>query len=185
MRAFIALKIPDAVKEELIKKTRPFAKDIKGRFVGKDALHITLKFLGEISEGQAEMAYSIIREASEKFAEFEASLREAGAFPFSRARILWAGVGDGCDEIKKIAEFVSKRVFKKLEIQKDRKEFIPHLTLCRLKAPKVPEEFFKLDFDLKFRVRSIHLIKSILDPSGARYSDIACFDFVRKTNGRL
>jgi len=174
MRAFIAVKIPGETKEGILKKLIPFKNKIKGRFVRKEALHITLKFLGEIDGEQKDALCGILPALLKNFAPFTVRLKGTGAFPPKRPGVLWLGVEDGAEELTALAEVISGCP----GMKDGKRKFVPHLTVARLKTPSAPDEFFSQDIDFSFPVDAVYFIRSILKPSGAEYSDIASFPLI-------
>jgi len=89
IRCFIALELPrEAINyieelQGLLKKKNLFY----GKFTEAENLHLTLKFLGEISDEKAEEVKKKLAEI--KFKEFEASLGEIGTFINKYNSILW------------------------------------------------------------------------------------------------
>jgi 2'-5' RNA ligase len=67
----------------------------------------------------------------------------------------------------------------RLLVPKDSREFIPHITLCRLSGAGAPGDFYKLRFRASFKAEKLFLIRSELRSSGARYSDVFSAPFAR------
>ena len=61
MRTFIAIDIPDSIKNEIIKIQNSLPEFI-GKKTEKENLHLTLKFLGEIDEEKIELIKKELRE---------------------------------------------------------------------------------------------------------------------------
>ncbi|PKN00051.1 MAG: RNA 2',3'-cyclic phosphodiesterase [Elusimicrobia bacterium HGW-Elusimicrobia-2] len=180
VRYFIAVKLSDEAKKEIRNVFGQVSANINGRIVKDDGLHLTLKFLGELSEEKIETAKKIISGACSEFPLFQVSLGKTGSFPAKKPKVLWAGVRKGRDELAAISKFVSGRAKDSLGIPKDSKEFIPHITLCRLSGKNVPEDFYSLRFIASFRAAKLFLIRSELHLSGAVYRDVFSAEF--KTN---
>ena len=96
MRLFVALDIPDAVRAALselsdqLKKTCPNA-----RWVGQGGVHVTLKFIGEVSAEQVEEIRRALGELP-SFSPIEVRFAGLGFFPGARRpRVFWAGVEAG------------------------------------------------------------------------------------------
>ncbi len=175
MRTFIAVKIPEEIKEKILKKILPFKDKIKGRFVKKGSMHITLKFLGEIDEEQKNIFCGILKDVLKNYAPFSVRLKGTGSFPPKRPRVLWLGVEEGAEELSGMAGALSEMAFKELGIKDEKRKFVPHFTVARLKTPHVPDEFFSQEIDFSFPVDSVYFIRSFLKPSGAEYTDLASF----------
>ncbi len=178
MRCFIAINLPDAVKEILAGLQHEFKKcgaDI--RWVRPENIHITLKFLGDINEETAGHIVEIVEMACKEHSAFNFEIFGAGVFPDKKPpRVLWAGLrtGEVLSELQqKIEDGTASLGFKK-----EKRRFAPHLTLGRFKSSRGKE-------DLKEKIRlyentgfgsfdtgSVCLMKSDLSPSGAKYSII-------------
>ena len=59
MRTFIALDLPEEIKEYLFSLQKNFLKDLKVKWVAKKHLHLTLKFLGETTDFITEKAFQL------------------------------------------------------------------------------------------------------------------------------
>ena len=136
-------------------------------------MHLTLKFIGERKPEDISNIKEILKNVSLKFAPFKMKINHAGAFPRKKPRVLW--FGSACEKFVLLAKEISKELYRKAKIPEEKREVIPHLTICRLKEPFVPEEFFKLKFEYEFEVEKFYLIQSILKPEGAQYIDLAEF----------
>ena len=150
-----------------------FKDKIKGKFVKNNSMHLTLKFIGEKKPEEICRIKDILKDVSLKFSPFKMKIDYAGAFPKKKPRVLW--FGSTCEEFVLLAKEISKELYRKAKIPEEKREVIPHLTICRLKEPFVPEEFFKLKFEYEFEVEKFYLIQSILKPEGAQYIDLAEF----------
>lgn len=178
LRCFIALELSrEAIDyiEELgsqIKKKKLFA----GKFTDPENLHLTLKFLGEITEAKIEEVREKLKEI--KSAEFEASLGELGVFINRYNSLLWIKLNG--KEIWKLQEMIDDKLaglFKKEE------RFMSHITLARMKKIFGKTEF--LDYiknikvkKIKFKVKQFILKKSELKPEGPVYSDLEKFNLL-------
>jgi len=174
VRLFVGIKIEEKVVKELSKIQEELKKRSKGvRWVKKENLHLTLKFLGEIEgnkigEVEEEIKKGIIGEK-----RFELSFERIGYFPNERRpKIVWIGIEEGRDNFIKIAERLNKRLNK---FRKEERKIIPHLTLGRLKyggEVVVNDQNFKTS---SFWVTKVYLIKSKLLETGPLYTVIKEF----------
>jgi 2'-5' RNA ligase len=180
IRCFIALELPrEAINEieelqKIIKKKNLFY----GKMTDGENLHLTLKFLGEISEEKIEKIRKKLSEI--KFSKFSASLGEIGFFSKEFIRILWIKLNgkpiwDLQNEVDKKLEELSLG-FKKEE------RFMSHVTIARIK--KVPDKKAFFDYiknlkhrEIKFDVKEFLLKKSELRPEGPVYIDIDKYSF--------
>ncbi|MBW2972627.1 RNA 2',3'-cyclic phosphodiesterase [Candidatus Woesearchaeota archaeon] len=174
MRLFIAFEVPDDVSNQLFEVQKRL--QFSGKATKTKTFHLTLKFLGEVDEKKI----SILKDelSKVKFAPFEASLSDVGAFPDAdNPRVVWVGL-EPHDKINEIQRQVDTAT-QKLGFEQDKK-FHPHLTLARIKfvdnrkelkdciaSLKVPEASFTLD--------SFKLIKSTLTPRGPVYEVLETF----------
>jgi 2'-5' RNA ligase len=182
MRCFLAIRLSQSLKNELgsfQEKLRN--KGIKGfRWVNPELLHITLKFLGDLTPGQISLLEKPLQELAGKTASFYLSLKGLGAFPHKkRPRVLWYGIKDGAAEVIHLSmgiENITKQI--KLPLQQKPKEITPHLTIGRQKntAP-FPFEIFEQEWECKNRlyVDRFFLVKSTLYPSGPQYTPLKDF----------
>jgi len=174
-RGFIAIKIPfnnemeafwNAIKRSgaRIKLVEPYN------------THITLKFLGNTAESLIPNIEEIIRNAVEGLKPFEIELKGCGAFPTpTRPRVVWIGVREGADILKKIAESIDREV-SKLGFEREKRSFVAHLTVGRVKGsqgalPRVLAEWANKDFG-RVLVDKVFLMKSILRPEGPEYHEM-------------
>jgi 2'-5' RNA ligase len=179
VRLFVAVNLPDSTRQAAhaaAAALRQAAPSV--RWVPPETLHITLKFLGEVSEARlAEMKAALeMRLAVES--GFTFALRGAGAFPnFRRPRVFWLGVenGEGLIRVQSSVE----GIFAPLGFPTEAREFHPHLTLGRAGPPLSPAEqaaaeraASRLEYQEVVTVRSIELMQSRLSPKGARYEAV-------------
>src|SRR3990167_7509397 len=113
-RTFICIDFPD----EIIKETARLQSLIKKqKFVGKltelENLHLTLKFLGEISEDKLSQVKSLLKEV--KFSPFSAFLEYSGTFSrFNNPSIVWIKVGgSNIAELQRKIDESLNSIFKK------------------------------------------------------------------------
>ncbi|HKW31613.1 MAG TPA: RNA 2',3'-cyclic phosphodiesterase [Candidatus Acidoferrum sp.] len=182
MRLFVALEIPSTVRENLatlIASMRAITKE--PRWVRAENLHVTLKFLGEVAEGQVDAvrtALGGIRCGKAVAVEF----RGLGFFPNEKhPRVFWAGM-EASSNLRTMAGDIEGAV-ERLGIPREKREFSPHLTLARFERPRLSEALHKLIADYQQRefgsllTNEFHLIQSKLKPSGAEYTTLATFQF--------
>ncbi|MFA4854491.1 MAG: RNA 2',3'-cyclic phosphodiesterase [Candidatus Omnitrophota bacterium] len=179
MRAFIAIELPASIKDALSKIQDELKAVLpKVNWVKPQNLHLTLKFLGEISPGQLDAIKHIITEVSQGTAVFKIKLDDLGVFPDLRqARTIWIGINQ--DTIaKQIAGLLETKVAG-IGIAKEKREFSSHITIGRIKIPLNPvdleRELKKAKNDvvyanMEFNTGGITLFKSVLGPAGAAYT---------------
>lgn len=171
MRTFIAIDIPDELKEKIYNAFKNERQRVKGvKWVEKENLHLTLKFLGEIKEEKIKEIEKILDEIPNKFRSFEVSLGELGGFPnFKNPRVLWIKVSPP-EKIEEIFNFIEEKT-QRLNIEREERKFHPHITIARIKERK-GVSFENKKFDDKFKAERIVLFKSDLRPEGPIYTQI-------------
>lgn len=175
MRVFVAVDIPKGVMEDL-KEIQKYLREAELKPV-KD-FHLTLKFLGEVSEPRVEEVKEALKQI--KFKSFKAQLTEIGVFPNPNyVRVVWVGVSP--EDFISLQKQVDNSL-EKLGFKKDNR-FHPHLTLARVKFVKDKENFKKIFGNIKiekreFEVNEFKLIKSTLTREGPIYEDLAVFKLI-------
>jgi RNA 2',3'-cyclic 3'-phosphodiesterase len=178
VRIFVAVFPPQRVRETLFRAASdlPASKDF--RLIGPEKVHLTLKFLGEVAEddlGPVTQALEPLREEQEPF---EVSTSGFGAFPSQkRARILWAGVGEGSELLRDLARSVED-LLEPVGFGREGRPYVPHLTLGRAKGRRT-----KLDDasvcppTLRFMVPGVDLVESLPGAGGVTYSILETYSF--------
>ena len=188
MRLFVALDFPDAVRQtlrELIARLQPGFRSAK--WVRPEAMHITLKFIGEV-DGEKLAPIRGALAPVHSSAPVEIHFRGLGFFPNERRpRVLWCGV-EASPNLAELAEAV-QRALVPLGIPAESRDFVPHLTLARFNSDDAPRkdletlvraagELKSYDFG-RTRETELHLIESILKPAGAEYRRLETFPIVK------
>lgn len=136
MRMFIALPLPEAVKEDLTKFLEPRQEagpDL--RWTGPEQWHLTLAFLPEVAERHADELLDRLSRATSRRKPLTLRLAGAGAFPHAgAAKVLWAGVEHDGEELMRLAGGV-RAAGSKSGIDVGGGRFHAHLTLARLGPP--------------------------------------------------
>lgn len=175
IRAFIAMEFP-----EIPALAPVFAglKGIKGaKPVSPHQMHLTLKFLGDISPEQVNDIASALNSISASFPPLNLSVVGLGAFPNTRRpRVLWAGIMPQ-EILVDLASRVDQSIVE-LGFAPEKRQFSPHMTLARFRFPPkglyikdMIEEYSDQHF-ADFIIKSIKLKKSTLTPAGPIYEDL-------------
>ncbi len=170
MRLFIAIDLPEEAKKELVSiQEKIGSADAKISWVAKKNLHLTLKFLGEVSDENAANIKRVLKGIA--VGSFELELNRFGAFPsIDNPKVLWVGLEPEKDVIK-LAQKIDAET---LNFSEQNAEFKAHLTIGRVKLIKFKKEFVeKLKkvkvFGIYFKIDSFTLYKSTLTREGAIY----------------
>ena len=175
MRAFVAVFPPLDLREALARAARelPVVGDV--RWVKPENVHITLKFLGEVGEEDLARVAEALGPVSERHSPFEALVSGFGAFPsVGRARILWAGIGEGADRLGALARDVEGSL-EPLGFARETRPYKPHLTLGRARGRPVSLGAGAPHPGIRFPVRRMDLVESVLGGAGAAYSTAAAY----------
>ncbi len=175
MRLFVAVELPDEVREALaaglgrLKRDQPPA-----RWVRVDGMHLTLKFLGEQPEALVDGLDGAIPRALAALEPVRVQLGGGGFFPHERRpRVAW--VGGEAAGLERLAGAID-RAAALLGVEGDARPFSLHLTLARIERPwgvQAVEHFLvqvgKWRFP-EFVAREAVLFRSELGPAGAAYT---------------
>lgn len=174
MRSFLALEVPDPVTGYLRSVIERLAVRTSGvKWVKKEGIHITLKFLGEIEEGTAAKLHQALLPVGSQFSRFMVSLKELDAFPSRRrARVVVVKLGKGAEEMKALFREVEERLGG-FDFKREAREFTAHITLGRMRTPApFPNGDVPAVEEMEFPVEALVLFKSTLTPAGALYTPI-------------
>ncbi len=174
MRLFVGIPIPASARAALWNRWKETAKTINSeariRAVDPSLYHITLKFIGEVPEGNVRKIASALE--SVEFTGYTVELAGIGGFPSPRhARVIWAGVRRGAGEIRRIHDAVDAALGK-VGLREEMQEFHPHVTLARVKNGYVDVGRSDNEAIAEFTATAFALFRSVLTPEGPHYSII-------------
>lgn len=178
IRTFIAISLTPELKVELnkmIDDLKPITRDV--RWVKPDSIHLTLKFLGNLSTDQLKKVFSGMDIAQAKFPGiFSVNVEGTGCFPsLRRPRVLWVGVkGEEMEKLRSLQRLIDSSLREQGFATEDRK-YSPHLTVARIKfaeqLDRLMERFSQYPFPVvELPVWEVHIMRSDLKPDGAVYS---------------
>jgi len=189
LRLFIALDLSEEQKSHLTllqDELKPSLNNVK--WVDVYALHITLKFLGEVETIPHETLFSLLHQAVKTFRPFDFNLKKLGVFPNKkRPRVIWAGVEKGNEKIIELSKSINQKL-KNKGFEEEKKEFMPHVTLGRIKNFNRNDPLNQIldnykDFSTPAsKATHINLYQSILSPKGATYVSLQKFKFCAGEN---
>jgi 2'-5' RNA ligase len=174
MRAFIAIDLPEALHTALAEAQQVFRSACRdARWTCPEGIHLTLKFLSEISDSQTKQ----VVEALTRIGAFEPFLVEVKGFGFfpqaRRPRVFWAGV-EAPPALAELAARVELEM-EKIGFAREDRAFSPHLTLARFHVPRPQPEMEKAVAERagtslgKFEASDFFLFESKLSPQGSQY----------------
>ena len=174
MRLFIATALPAPVISSVSAMRNELTAESESvRWVRNESLHLTLKFLGEVSEDQIDRIDNSL--GNIEIAPFTVRVAGIGFFPNEQApRVLWAGVRS--KRLRALADLVEGHMVE-LGFKAGNREFNPHLTLARSRRDNRIEGRL-VEKALPFRDRRFgrfetdrfFLYESRLESSGAVYT---------------
>jgi 2'-5' RNA ligase len=135
MRTFIAIDLDTPIKHNLFALIRDLDTGERTvRWVKEQALHLTLKFCGDITPSMAESIKKALEETASRFQAFPLHVLGTGRFPpgSRRPRVLWVGI-----EENPILIALQKDVdlsLARLGFTKEQRPYFAHLTLGRVKS---------------------------------------------------
>jgi len=187
IRAFIAIELTN---KNTIENITSFSSHLKQhqpklKVVAPENFHLTVKFLGNISESLATQIYNILKQEinEDMFKGQTFNYKLKGVGQFNKFSILWVKLIGDIPFLQQIKLSIENKLFERLNIPKDKRtQFKPHLTIGRLKKDKINYQTFSalknliienknLEFG-PFTVNQVKLKKSDLTPNGPIYSDL-------------
>jgi 2'-5' RNA ligase len=182
IRSFIAIKLPPEIRdclERIINRLKPSTGDV--RWVKADAIHLTLKFLGDVEEGRIPEIAGCIERCVQGISPFALAVRGLGAFPGENSpQVIWISAVDESGSLARMQRSLEEGLAH-VGFTKEKRPFSPHLTLGRLKSPRGKEAVRRGLAELKhtdcgsFTADGVSLIKSDLKPSGPVYTVLQSF----------
>ncbi len=147
------------------------------RWVKEQSLHVTLKFIGEISKLDLPTAIGALREAAGAAEPFTMRVAGIGGFPpRGTPRVVHAEAHDPTGQLQVLHSAVEEALAEELGVSPEDRRYIPHVTLGRVKrrreCPTI-EELSGAVPDQEFgqvEVNSMVLMESELRPDGAVYT---------------
>jgi RNA 2',3'-cyclic 3'-phosphodiesterase len=176
-RIFIAINLPEEIKRELAKYQERFP-ELPAKWTAKDNLHITLEFLGDLTDVEIADACKAVAEVSKQHKSFSINLNKVLYGPPKKMppRMVWAD-GESSNELADLKKDLQEYLLENIKFRPEPSHgFIPHITLARIsewafrqiepeERPEVAE-----DIDLTFSVESIEVMESELKRGGPVYT---------------
>ncbi|MDO9085702.1 MAG: RNA 2',3'-cyclic phosphodiesterase [Anaerolineaceae bacterium] len=195
IRAFIAIPLPNHVSEYLSNIIKIFKETFPGnavKWVNPDNIHITLKFLGDVSKSNLHLLIGDL-ESKNQFSPFTLTLNKVGAFPsIYKPQVIWAGTTNH-ENLTGIVKFI-ERSTSKINEDKEPNSFVPHMTIARLRPgikkdqiDEIKREIFKFKEiePLSFEVNHYCVFQSILNSKGPIYKVLHQYDLYEKNSSVL
>lgn len=176
-RLFVAIDLPAETKDRILSLR---VDDLPpGRWSRRDALHLTLHFIGDVPEAVARAYQRVLGQVEAR--PFDLSIQGVGQFPINdRPRVIWAGVRN-TPELRALHEAAGAALESEGFIR-ERRRFHPHITLMRFRKPLrrgLASRWLGAHIDFfaePYRVENFVLYESDLQPGGAVYSKRAVYN---------
>lgn len=186
LRTFIAIELDEMARDGLARVQARFRKqapDGSVKWVNPEAIHLTLKFLGDTPVGKISKVADALASACQGLAPFDISFEGRGCFPnMRRPRVVWVAVRDlSGSSLVRLHASVEQHV-SPLGFPTEERSFSPHLTLGRVarSASQQAEvaigqmvEKSVVEQIAVLHVGAVHFIKSDLRPTGPVYNQLA------------
>jgi 2'-5' RNA ligase len=175
-RIFIAINLPEKIKKELADFQNKWP-ELPARWTSLDNIHITLEFLGYLTDQELADVCKITKEVVKRHNSFSINLNKICYGPADKIppRMIWVS-GEKSKELFELKNDLEKSLLESVRFAPEKREFAPHITLARIRQwdwRKIePEERPDIneDIDFSFFVDSIEIMESNLRRGGAEYS---------------
>lgn len=185
-RIFVGVELADEVKDAafsaadaLRRRLADAGLRVDAKWVPRDNLHITLWFIGEVTDDRARTIQDALAPESAVPA-FDVRLAGLGAFPPSGApRVFWIGLRSGAEEMMALNAEVGARLAP-LGCEPERRPYSGHVTIARareLASRSDASGIRRIAHDLAAdagvsHVSAVTLFRSHLSPKGASYEPL-------------
>lgn len=185
MRIFVGVELPESMRrqaaaaaEALRSAVTRAARAARIRWVEAAGLHVTLWFIGEVSDERAAAVRAVLAPPI-PIQRFTLQLGSAGVFPPSGPpRALWFGAREGGDALRALHDAVEARLVP-LGFEAERRPYSAHVTVARVKEIRGPDgmrlrkaiEEARPVFE-PGRVETVTLFRSRTSPTGSQYDAI-------------
>jgi RNA 2',3'-cyclic 3'-phosphodiesterase len=180
LRVFIAVEIPLPIRQAIFHQTESLRAALATivRWVPVENMHLTLKFIGDVSPANVNLLSQMLTTEATGCAPITLKIGGLGSFPTSRrARVIWIGIQApaALESLQHGIESAAAR----LGYESEERPFSPHLTIGRVKQQVSAGEHQQVRAALEHtqvgvlgnaEVTAVHLFKSDLKPSGAEYT---------------
>ena len=181
VRVFIAVSLPEEIHDNLSSISDQLKKSLEDgmvRWVKPENIHLTLKFLGEISAGDITQIKAGLEEPIGSHAAFTLAVQKIGVFPnLRRPRVIWAGLKDS-EALIALYNTV-ETVIRELGYDSEERPFSAHLTLGRINQSASLQQTIHCGEVISscavgglgsFIVKSVDIYRSELNAGGSIYT---------------
>lgn len=176
IRTFVSVSVPkEIVNIQSMLKSTVEPKGLKLRWVMNGKMHLTLKFLGNTTQGSIDNLNEALFNAVKSAKVINLSISGTGAFPVKgRPNVLWLGIKGDIDELKQLTVNINNSL-EPLGFITEKREFLPHVTIARIKSnqKKIPNisNYLNTTFtELPMKIVKISLMQSESFSKGTFYT---------------
>ncbi len=178
IRAFVGVRIDPDMVQKISEVQSQLKRSLTGiRWVRRENLHFTLKFLGAVKEEKVASIINALEQTIRAVPRFPINGRGIGVFPdIRRARVLWAGfVGEALGSLAMEVE----KTLEPVGFEREKRAFRSHLTIGRWRNFDGRSEMLKQEIERRKDhdfgeswVEEVVFFQSILKPEGPVYSPL-------------
>ena len=185
MRAFVAIGMSPEVRAGIAAAIEPLrASGAAVRWLRPESIHLTLQFLGYVSDDRIPEICAALADAITPLPPFAMHLEGLGAFPdMRRARVWWIGVRPS--RSLETVHFAVEGALARLGFEPEARTFHPHLTVARamrearrVDAAAVATAAASFGYQAPMEVETVDLMRSDLRRSGAIYTAVQRFPMI-------
>jgi 2'-5' RNA ligase len=178
VRAFISVDFDDeSIRKNIVSiQTKINSSGAHLRLVNPSILHITLEFLGEISQDKIKEIKEILDKI--EFPKLKLEVKEPNVLPSENyIKVVYCELEGDIEPLKQIQTEIRLKL-KEKDFRVDKRPFKPHLTIARVKSKKNREELIDVIKELSEihcgiqEIMSLKLKKSVLKLEGPEYSTL-------------
>ena len=188
VRLFLAISLPEKVKARLATLQKELAQSQADvRWVRPEGMHLTLKFFGNVPKEMIDPLSKVIQSVIQEQhpGVIHLGLKGLGTFPGRQKspRVIWVGLEGDLSPLARLQRALEE-AFVKLGFEPEKRAFMPHITLGRVKSSKRVERLRQIlsrHEDETFftpeaiEIKELVLYQSILKPTGAVYIPLRKF----------
>jgi 2'-5' RNA ligase len=184
VRTFIAIELDEELTDNLRylqDRLREQVAPRSVRWVRPEAIHLTLKFLGDTPVDKLDSIKTALTRAAKEVGPFTFAVRGVGCFPNTRRpRVVWVGLEEPTGALVRLRDAVETLVAP-LGFPTEQRPFSPHLTLGRVQRRASKSEVREIGEVVarsaigtidEMTVTAVSYIKSDLQPGGAVYTPL-------------
>jgi 2'-5' RNA ligase len=181
LRAFVASELPAVLQDKIQIATAGFRRALHEdliRWVPVHNVHLTLKFLGDVSPAGLSLVQQMLTAEATQFTAFDITVEALGCYPNAkRPRVLWVGL-KAPPELTSLQRAIEAGTAR-LGYESEERGFSPHLTIGRVRQNVSPADIQTIRTALEqnqigplgtTRLNAVHLFKSELRPEGSIYT---------------